>query len=261
MLGITWRFCEKPCWWAPPSELLNSGGAGPEDLPYTKFSSDIEAAYRKPTLWETLGWMKHAAQTLLYVGALWGETLTLTQPGSERGNLLFFFFPVFQVISVPLGSLTNPLLGMIRPEKLKHTDFESNTAQMSRKQFGFSTSVQGKNLKIDFGFSIKFFLHLPHHYSGHSTAVLRSSVDKNAFAHSVRFLPFSKCILGSVYSCALNEKIFKFFYLSKLWCLLPNWVISHKCSQQRIWGHNTIVSIQVLFGHATGVMSKELYNK
>lgn len=130
---------------------------------------------------------------------------------------------------------------------------------------------KGKNLKIDFGFSTEVFFgvgewniifsHISHHHSGHSTVLLRSSVGKNAFAHSVRFLPFRKCFLGSVYSCALNKKTFTFFYLSKLWCLLPNWVISHKRSQQRIWGYNTIVSAQALSGHAAGVMSKELYNK
>lgn len=167
--------------------------------------------------------MKHTAQTLLYVGALWGSQLNTDSDSAWMWAWESAFFFCLPVISVPLGSLTNPLLGMIRPEKLKHTDFESYTAQMSWKQFCFSKSVQGKKFKNWLQlFKRDFFLEwniislqVSHHHFRQSMALLRSSVDKNAFAHSVRFLPFRKCFLGSVYSSALNEKNFTFFYFSK----------------------------------------------
>lgn len=155
------------------------------------------------------------------------------------------------MISVPLGSLTNPFIRDDKTWEIKTYRFWVRYSSDVPKVVWFQYICTREKFKNWLWlFNKDFFLewnitslHLPHHYPGHSTALLRSSVDKNAFAHSVRFLPFSKCFLGSVYSCASNEKTFKFFYLRKLWCLLPDWVISHKCSQQRIWGYNTIVSI------------------
>lgn len=41
MLGIAWRFCEKPCSWAPPSELLNSGRAGQRICPIPSFLATL----------------------------------------------------------------------------------------------------------------------------------------------------------------------------------------------------------------------------
>lgn len=109
------QYCLEVLWeamWLGPTlrAVECRGGAGLEDFHCHKVSGEVEVASRTLTLWEALDQMKRLAQTILFLGALWGSWLNTDSDSAwiwawESA----FFLNVFQVISA-LGSIDQPLI-------------------------------------------------------------------------------------------------------------------------------------------------------
>lgn len=108
-ISIAWRFCEKPCDWAPPSELLNVGvGQGWRISTVTRFL--VKLRWLVGHLHSEKHWTKWSAWLKQFLGALWGSWLNTDSDSAwiwawESA----FFLNVFQVISA-LGSIDQPLI-------------------------------------------------------------------------------------------------------------------------------------------------------